>query len=962
MLSVAAASRCVSLTPGHRPFAAQGRVLVFIVCAVTAGGLAGVVRPAGGGRTVVRSHARARGWGAVPWAERSVISRVLGHDDPAFAIRRDGGEFVATNPRQRLGFAIERGALVLRSGAVRFGLSFAGVSRATRYVPAPAARTSATANRVVLNRGVVSEWYLNGPFGVEQGFTLRKRPLGALAGAPVGLTLRLSGPVRAALEGRTTLTLSAPGMTRVRYSGLSATDARGHRLDAWLTLIPGGMRIVVDDARATYPITIDPFLQQASLVASDVDSMNDLGFSIAASGTTIAVGAPQAFGQLSRTGAVYVFDEPAAGWPGQATETAKLTVSTGQPNDYLGWSVAISGNTIVAGAPFADPGSNSSQGAAYVFSRGPSGWTPVATLVAGDGQANDAFGSSVAIAGNTIAVGAPSIPVRPLFDHSGPGAAYVFVNGGSGWTQAAKLSPSDPQTDGALGSSVAISSDGATVAAGEPDDPLNGSSTSGGAAYVFVKPGSVWSNENQTAKLTASDSSIDAALGNAIAISGDGNTIVAGAELAPTGATDPGAVYVFVKPSTVWINRTESAKLVASDGCCVVGGSVAISGATIIASGLDTAERGAAYTFREPAAGWASMTQTGKLTPSDSLPHDGFGQSVSIAGATIAVGNGGGKAYVFGAVPAVTSLSLSPAVPNGRDGWYVSPVHATVTASDDISPVFETRCALDPPGPAPAAFALLGPGCPFTGSGGDITGDGVHTLYAASSDLFDIDGPAAAATVKVDRTAPTVACQARPTLLLGKPIEITATVSDATSGPASALVAAPAHVSTPGRKSVALTGLDNAGNATTVNCPFSVLFPRIRAGFTWSGNGFQAYYVFAHMYMSHVPAGGQIAISCAGGGCPFARHTVRAPTSRLVCQRHHTHCRRQPAPALNTIGLEPLFSGRHLAAGDRLTFTVTRRQTIGEVWTVTILPNKQTPRETGPKCLAPGSSKPGKGC
>ena len=161
-----------------------------------------------------------------------------------------------------------------------------------------------------------------------------------------------------------------------------------------------------------------------------------------------------------------MFTEPGSGWANM-TQTAKLTASDGAADDDFGDSVSISGNTVVVGAADATVGANSGQGAAYVFTEPGSGWanmTQTAKLTASDGAAGDDFGFSVSISGNTVVVGAPNATVG---GNAGQGAAYVFTEPGSGWanmTQTAKLTASDGAAGDDFGYSVSIS--GNTVVVG----------------------------------------------------------------------------------------------------------------------------------------------------------------------------------------------------------------------------------------------------------------------------------------------------------------------------------------------------------------------------------------------------------------------------------------------------------------------------------------------------------------
>src|SRR5262249_48370116 len=150
-----------------------------------------------------------------------------------------------------------------------------------------------------------------GPLGLEQGFDVSHAS--ARGRGVLTLSLALSGDVHARLQ-RAGVVLGGPGAA-LRYSGLSASDARGRPLDSWLELAPGRLLIHVDDRRGVYPLKVDPFVQQAELSASDGAPKDGLGYSVATSGNTIVAGAPlHQVGANARQGAAYVFTMPASGW------------------------------------------------------------------------------------------------------------------------------------------------------------------------------------------------------------------------------------------------------------------------------------------------------------------------------------------------------------------------------------------------------------------------------------------------------------------------------------------------------------------------------------------------------------------------------------------------------------------------------------------------------------------------
>jgi hypothetical protein len=157
--------------------------------------------------------------------------------------------------------------------------------------------------------------------------------------------------------------------------------------------------------------------QTSQLIASDAASGSLFGYSVAMSGTTIVIGAPD-------HSAVYVFVKPKSGWPALMTQTAELIAPYNATG--FGWSVSISGDTIVVGAPYS--GSNN-QGSAYVFVKPRGGWANTfgnytAELSPSDlgGTLDDLFGYSVSVSGNTIVIGEPSGN-----NNAQPGAAYLFT-------------------------------------------------------------------------------------------------------------------------------------------------------------------------------------------------------------------------------------------------------------------------------------------------------------------------------------------------------------------------------------------------------------------------------------------------------------------------------------------------------------------------------------------------------
>ncbi|MFZ2057165.1 MAG: FG-GAP repeat protein [Acidimicrobiales bacterium] len=354
-------------------------------------------------------------------------------------------------------------------------------------------------------------------------------------------------------------------MRRSRLGGLLAIAATSLPLLAGTTAVAASPR--------TTP-TIGK--QIAALMGSDTIALDYFGISVATSGTTVVVGAPN---HAKDAGRAYVFTNTAAGWK----QAAELKGSDTVGGDYFGYSVAASGKTVVVGAPgvVAAPAGNGlpatvgSPGRAYVFTRTAAGWTQAAELKGSDTVTDDNFGVSVATSGTTAVVGAPG-------HASFAGRAYVFTNQGAGWKQAAELKGSDTVTDDNFGLSVATSH--TTVVVGAYDH-----ASSAGRAYVFTRQGAGW---KQAAELKGSDTIVGDGFGISVATSG--TTVVVGAS---AHANSAGRAYVFTRTATGWkqVAELKGSDTVATD---FFGYSVATSGTAVVVGAYAHASfAGRAYLF-----------------------------------------------------------------------------------------------------------------------------------------------------------------------------------------------------------------------------------------------------------------------------------------------------------------------------------------------------------------------------
>jgi hypothetical protein len=293
--------------------------------------------------------------------------------------------------------------------------------------------------------------------------------------------------------------------------------------------------------------------QQAFLKASNPGASDAFGRSIDVDGDTVVVGAPnedsnalgvggsQTDNSSANSGAAYVFVRNGASWSQQAYVKASNT----QPDDQFGFSVAIVGDTVVVGAVNEDSNatgvngaqSNNSQsqaGAAYVFTRSGVAWSQQAYLKASNTDNNDQFGIALAMDGETLVVGSageasgsPGVNGVQLDEsQQDAGAAYVFVRTGGVWAQEAYVKASNPGADDLFGIDVALHGDTLVVGAFHENSSATGvdgnqadeSADDAGAAYVFRRNGSTWS---QQAYLKASNTQLGDVFGGACAVFGD---------------------------------------------------------------------------------------------------------------------------------------------------------------------------------------------------------------------------------------------------------------------------------------------------------------------------------------------------------------------------------------------------------------------------------------------------------
>ena len=439
----------------------------------------------------------------------------------------------------------------------------------------------------------------------------------------------------------------------------------------------------VDGAGAAYVFVRNGanWVQQAYLKASNPSMNAEFGHAVAisADGNTIVVSAfwdpskatgvngDQRDQSIPQAGAAYVFTRRGTTWSQQAYLKASNTGEAGTADtfaegDQFGFSVAISddGNTIAVGAHSedssglnGDQADNSMQlaGAVYVYNRTNTTWSQTAYLKATNPDAGDMFGYSVSLSadGRTIAIGAfdedgsfRGVNGPPDNARGGAGAVYIYVRPANGfWSQQAYLHASNAEAGDSFGVHVVLSDDANTLLVGSldedcratginPADPCDSDrdgDISTGAAYVFVRSGTTWS---QQAFFKASNTGANDWFGSRLSLSGDGNTAAMGASLEDTlgrgingnqegdGATESGAVYVFTRNGTTW-RQVAYVKGSNTEAFDQIGSAVALSrdGRTLVATALgeDSSARGANGNQNDNAAMESGAAYVFAITP-----------------------------------------------------------------------------------------------------------------------------------------------------------------------------------------------------------------------------------------------------------------------------------------------------------------------------------------------------------
>jgi hypothetical protein len=634
--------------------------LAALLAALLAGAIAAALLPHPAGAPHTHAHdlftaASSQHATPLPAGLLAAASATIGRGEPRFWPRAHDGALQLHDGAIHGSFTVAGARL--RIARSTLALRLTGIGRGQRLLPLSATAPRASANEVryrhrsIGGHGSLSEYYGSGPYGLEQSFTIARRPQGS---GELMLAIHAGGSLTPRQTGSEVVFDTPRGIPALSYGQLSAVDVDGRRLPSKIVLDGTGLQLQIDDAHARYPLRIDPFIRQGLKLTGGAEQGAEaarFGASVAlsAAGEIALVGAPDYDGSGGAThydtGRAWVFARSGSSWEQQGPALRGAELKEEHIAEF-GASVALSasGYTALIGAPARANNGGEKIGDAWVFVRKGSSWSQQGKALIGTAmRGRSLFGSSVSLSadGDTALIGGEGD--LGAGEYKNAGAAWVFTRSGSTWAQDGEKLTGGGETNLArFGHAVVLSADGNTALIGGPYD----GNANAGAVWVFARSGSTWTQDGE--KIT--DKSVvwpehDEYFGWALALAGETNVALVASRFVLPGMRSLAAGTVLTRTESGWVQQ--GPKLLGLDQeqlntYGARGVALSANGETALISAPNT--QAGAWVFTRSGSTW---TQQGESLagPSNSVALSSWG--------TALVGSGGeeggkGAAFAFG--------------------------------------------------------------------------------------------------------------------------------------------------------------------------------------------------------------------------------------------------------------------------------------------------------------------------
>lgn len=513
-------------------------------------------------------------------SDMSEVLKLIGENDSEYYFSNKDGKYVATNSSYEYEVLIDDSGLNFIQGGASFFIRVPGESYANPEI---------SKNKIKFERKDFSEWYINGPEGLEQGFTIY---YDTDEDNPIYMPLEIDGVNAVSVDKDSKgIKIELKNGKIIHHADLFAYDKNQILLNAEFSIgMNGEVKIIVDDSGAEYPIIIDPYIEEAQVNASD-GAAGDLFWTVDMSGDgdVMVVGAPKRdgdFGACSNSGGVYVFRRDGTSW----TEEQIIEADDYGEDDQFGSGVAISGDglRIAIAAPY-DDDSESNSGSVYIYyysggiwaTEGPSGGKIYASST--DSNSHIGIDGSLAFSydGSRLAAGSPHMDVSTIGD---AGAVSVFSRSGSTWTEEALIDAGiyNNRDNKYFGSSVDITNDGDRIIVGSPG---NIDAEHYGWAFIFSRSGTAWTLE-QYIPNPLPDGESDK-FGQYVSLNQDGTLAAMSSSGAAVGGDNPGSIFVYSRSGTTWSLDQQVSKLNSSVGALYYG-KISSDGTMIVGIGYES--------------------------------------------------------------------------------------------------------------------------------------------------------------------------------------------------------------------------------------------------------------------------------------------------------------------------------------------------------------------------------------